>query len=57
MKEIMLQANELLVKGLISQATFEKVIYGLKLQSQDKLLSNRAMEVFHISGKTANWGK
>ena len=41
MKEIMLQANELLVKGLISQATFEKVIYGLKLQSQDKLLSNR----------------
>lgn len=41
MKEIMLQANELLTKGLISQTTFEKIIYGLKLQSQDKMLSNR----------------
>ena len=41
LKEIMLQANELLVKGLISQKTFNNVIYGLKLQSQDKLLSNR----------------
>jgi hypothetical protein len=41
MKEIMLQAHELLVKGFISQKTFEMIIYGLKLKSQDKLLSNR----------------
>lgn len=40
-QETMLQANELLVKGLISQSTFEKIIYGLKLQYQDKLLFNR----------------
>ena len=40
-QEIMLQADELLVKELISQATFEKIIYGLKLQSQDKLLNNK----------------
>jgi hypothetical protein len=39
--EVMLQANELLIKGLISQTTFEKIIYGLKLQSQDKMLFNR----------------
>ena len=39
--EVMLQANELLTKGLISQTTFEKIIYGLKLQSQDRMLFNR----------------
>ena len=38
--ETMKQANELLELNLISQATFAKIILGLALQSQDKLLTN-----------------
>ena len=39
-KETLLQANELLSMGLISQITFDKIVFGLALKSQDKLLTN-----------------
>ena len=39
-KQTLMQANELLSLGLISQSTFDKILLGLFLQSQDKLLTN-----------------